>query len=99
MKDDNIEEVRISSTLEKLALWYDYTIVCSNIRSVPVKSEQLDDDGMQRVKWRVELTNPVEYTKEQLLKKYDGKQRVYRWTHTYTEKGEPAMAVVLEESK
>ena len=91
------KEYRISSSLDKLALWYDYTIVCDDIKSVTVPSKKdLDDDGMERVKWMVELTNPVEYTKEELLKKYDGKARIYRWTHTCTEDGQPAMAVVIE---
>jgi hypothetical protein len=89
---------RISSVLEKIALWYDYIIVCKDIKSKIIHSEKLDDgfDG-EVCEWGLELTNPVEYTKEELLKKYDGKQRVYRWAHTYTEDGQPAMAIVLEE--
>ena len=85
------ETIRISSRLDKLALWYDYTIVCKDIRSAVVEH---CDDGM--VRWGIEMTNPVEYTKEELLKKYDGKTKIYQWAHTYTENGQPAMAVVIE---
>lgn len=88
---DMKEEIRVSSRLDKLALWYDYTIVCDNIRSAVVEHYE---DG--RAKWGVELTNPVEYTKEELLNKYEGKTKIYRWVHTYTENGQPAMAVVIE---
>ena len=78
--------MEVKSKLGKLALWYDYTIVCDDIR-------------LSNENHKVELTNPVEYTKEDLLKKYTGNEVVIKWEHTYTEQGEPAMAVVLEEGE
>lgn len=84
--------MKVTSRLDKLALWYDYTIVCTNLRSSVVNGP--DENGM--VQWGVELTNPVEYTRAELLKKYDGKTKISRWAHTYTENGEPAMAIVIE---
>lgn len=74
--------MQITSKLGRLALWYEYTIVCTDIGL---------ENGRQLV-----LDNPVEYTKEELLKKYDANSVVIKWQHTYTEAGEPAMAVVLK---
>ena len=83
--------ITVTARLDRLALRYDYTIVCDSIKNKPVP---VDDEG--RVKWMVELTNPIEYTMKELLEKYDGSTRISRWIDTYTEKGEPAMAVVIE---
>ena len=85
-----MEKITITSRLDKLALWYDYTIVCDDIKN---KTVPVDDKG--RVKWVLELTNPKEYTKDELLKEYDGSIRISRWAHTFTENGEPAMAIVI----
>lgn len=89
--------MKVSSKLEKLALWYDYTIVCDDIKSKVVEKKYDEEFKTTTARWGVELTNPIEYTKEELLKKYDGKMKVYRWVHTYTESGEPAMAIVIGE--
>ena len=88
--------MKVTSRLDKLALWYDYTIVCSDIRSKVISKEYDKEFKMEVAKWGVELTDPKEYTREQLLDQYDGSIRISRWTHTYTEKGDPAMAVVIE---
>ena len=79
-----------------MALWYDYTIVCKDIKSKIISHNEPDEYGCEMCQWGLELTNPVEYTREELLKKYDGKTKIYRWAHTYTEAGEPAMAIVIE---
>ncbi len=88
--------MKVSSALEKLSLWYDYTIVCDDIKSKVVEKRYDEEFKTTVCRWGVELTNPIEYTREELLKKYDGKTRIYRWSHTYTESGEPAMAIVIE---
>lgn len=88
--------MRISSRLDKLALWYDYAIVCDNIRRTIISHNEPDEDGREMCQWGFELTNPVEYTREELLKKYDGKTKIYRWAHTFTEANEPAIALVIE---
>ena len=89
--------MKVSSKLDKLALWYDYTIVCDDIKNKIIHSEEVDDEfGTEMCQWGLELTNPVEYTREQLLKKYDGNTKIFRWAHTYTEDGKEAMAVVIE---
>ena len=80
----------VTSRLDKLSLWYDTTIVCDGIKRTVIKR-----DG-SRCTWGFELTNPIEYTRKELLNKYDGKTRISKWVHTYTESGEPALAIVIE---
>lgn len=87
---------RVTARLDKLALWYDYTIVCTDIKSKVISEEFDEEFNTTMCKWGLELTNPVEYTREDLLKKYDGKIKISRWAHTFTENGEPAIAVVIE---
>ena len=81
----------VTSRLDKLALWYDYTIVCSDIKRTVISR-----DG-DLCRYGFELTDPIEYTREELLNKYDGKIKISRWAHTYTEDGKEAMAVVINE--
>lgn len=76
-----METITITAKLGKLALWYDYVIVCDEIKLCENK---------------LELTNPIEYERDTLLKKYDGDMEISRWEHTFTENGEPAIAVVIE---
>lgn len=83
-------KIKITTKLDKMALWYDYTIVCDDMKMATIP---VDDKG--RVKRAIELTNPIEYTRDELLKKYDRNAVVIKWEHTFTEAGEPAMAVVL----
>lgn len=90
-----VKSMRVTSKLGKLALWYDYTIVCKDIRSTIISHSEPDEYGCEMCQWGFELTSPKEYTRKELLEKYDGKSTVIKWGHTYTEKGEPAMAVVL----
>lgn len=80
---------RVTTKLDRMALRYDYTIVCDDMKQV---NEPVEGD---RVKRMIELTNPIEYTKEEVLNKYDHKAVVIKWCDTFTEAGEPAMAIVL----
>lgn len=88
--------MKVTSRLDRLALRYDYTIVCDDIKSTIIEKRYDDEFKTTTCKWGVELTNPVEYTRQELLSKYDGKTRISRWVDTYTENNEPAMAVVIE---
>ena len=90
-----MEKIRITSKLNKLALWYDYTIVCDDIKGAVISGP--DEDGL--VQRGIEMTNPIEYTRKKLLEKYTGKEVVIKWIDTYTEKGDNAMAVVLEKKE
>ena len=90
---------RVSSRLDRLTLRFDYVIVCADMRSSIVSHEPKDEFGCETCQWGVTLTNPVEYTREEILKKYDGKTKVYRWVYTYTEDGKDAIAIVLDEKR
>lgn len=89
-----MEMVKITTRLGRMALRYDYTIVCDDLKSAIVEHGK-KDDGTEYSKWGVELTNPVEYTREQILSKYDSNAILIKWVDTFTETGEPAMAVVF----
>ena len=89
-----MEMVKITTRLGRMALRYDYTIVCDDLKSKIVEHGK-KDDGTEYSKWGVELTNPVEYTREQILSKYDSNAILIKWVDTFTETGEPAMAVVF----
>ena len=88
--------MNVTSRLDRLALRYDYTIVCDDIKSKVIEKEYDEEFKTTTCKWGVESTNPVEYTRQELLNKYDGNTRISRWVDTYKENGEPAMAIVIE---
>lgn len=90
-----MDKIRITSKLNKLALRYDYTIVCDDIKGAVISGP--DENGL--VQRGIEMTNPIEYTRKELLEKYTGKEIVIKWIDTYTEKGDYAMAVVLEKKE
>lgn len=82
--------IHITSSLKSLIKGFDYIIVCNDLRRVTVPVDE------ERVQYQVEMTKPIEYTKEELLNKYDAKTKCIKWVYTYTESGEDAIAVVLE---
>lgn len=83
----------ITSTLGKMALWHDYTIVCDDLKIVVVPV-----DNGTRVQRQVELLNPVEYTRDDVLKAFGKNAVVSKWEHTFTEDGKPAMAIVIKKN-
>lgn len=88
--------MKVTSRLDKLSLWYDTTIVCDDIKNKVVKKKYDKEFNTTTCQWGVELTNPIEYTRKELLNKYDGKTKISRWVHTYNDSGEPALAIVIE---
>lgn len=82
--------IHITSSLKPLVRGYDYIIVCKDLKRVTVPVEGT------RVQYQVEMTEPIEYTKEELFNKYNGKTKCTKWVYTFTETGEDAIAVVLE---
>lgn len=85
--------IHITSSLKTLARDYDYIIVCKDMRRVTVPVDN------ERVQYQVEMVAPIEYTRKQLLSKYDGKTKCIKWVYTYTEDGQDAIAVVLDGGK
>lgn len=53
------------------------------------------EDGMVECKYKVELTNPVDYTKEEFKKMYNGNKMISRWTHTI-EDGVTKLVIVID---
>ena len=77
---------KVTSRLGRLALRYDYVIVCRKLNKNATR-----EDGSAMV----ELYDPVEYTSREAVEKYGDDTVVVGWVDTYAENGEPAMAVVL----
>ncbi len=84
-----METIAVTTTIKNLSKSNSYFIVCKDLKfvTVPVKETT--------VRRQIELTSPVEYTREDILKKY-GNHKVIKWVNTYTESGDEAMAIVLE---
>lgn len=85
--------MKVTSKLGRLALRYDYTIICDDITPTTKKL------GNGRVKRIVELSNPWEYTQKEIFERYNPDTIVSRWVDTFTEDNQPAMAVVLKEEE
>lgn len=83
--------VHITSSLKSLIRGFDYIIVCKDLRRVTVPVDDI------RVQYQVEMTNPIEYTKQEILDKYNSKTKCTKWVYTYTESGKDAIAIVFEE--
>lgn len=79
-----------------MALRYDFTIVCDDLKSTIVEHGK-NEDETEYSRWGVELKNPIEYTKEQIFNEFDTNAILIKWIDTYTETGEPAMAVVFKD--
>ena len=45
------------------------------------------------------MTNPVDYTRDEIKEKFDLNTKVIKWDYSYTDKGEPTTLVVLEKAK
>ena len=80
----------IITTLKALARSHNNIIVCKDIRIVTVPV------GGTRVRRQIEMTAPIEYNYQTILKEYDGNTKVIKWDYTFTDDGQDAVAVVLE---
>lgn len=88
-------KMKVTSNLKTLSLTYDYTTVCDDFKFIFEKKydSEFDCDTVQR---KIELVNPIDYTREELFEKYDKSTKVIKWMDTFTENDQPTMAVVLE---
>lgn len=53
-------------------------------------------DNIKRVGKQVELTNPIDYTKEEFKKKFNGNKMISQWGHT-TDNGIDKLVVVIKD--
>lgn len=84
-----METIAITTTIRNLAKSNSNFIICKDLKLVTVPIEGT------RVQRQVELTNPIEYTRKDVLEKY-GNHKVIKWVNTFTEDGKEAIAIVLE---
>lgn len=81
--------IPITSSLKSLIRGFDNIIICNDLRRITVPVEG------DRIQYQIELTNPIEYTKEQILNLYNPKTVCSKWAYTYTEDGQDAIAIVI----
>lgn len=93
-----METIPITSTLKKMMLFYDYTTICDDFKYTFVPDPDPDDEWMKdRVKRIIEITNAKDYTKEEIIEKFDLNTKVVKWEHIFLDDGKtPSMLVVLE---
>ncbi len=81
--------IPITSSLKSLIRGFDNIIICKDLKRITVPIEGT------RVQYQLELTQPIEYTREGLLSLYDLNTKCSRWAYTYTEDGQDAIAIVI----
>ena len=93
-----MEVIPITSTLKKMMLFYDYTTICDDFKFTFVPDPDPDDERLKdRVKRIIEISNPVDYTREEIMEKFDLNTKVVKWEHIFLDDGKtPSMLVVLE---
>lgn len=85
--------MRVTSTLKTMMLKYDYTTICKNFKFITVPVE--DNEFGQKVQRQIELVEPKDYTRQEIIDNFDLKTKVVKWIDMYTEDGKETMAVVL----
>lgn len=84
----------ITSNLKTMVNQYDHITICKDFKFVYVPIE--DEEWEQRVRRQIEMVNAKDYSKQEIIDNYDLDTKVIKWVDTFTEDGEPSMAVVLE---
>lgn len=87
--------MKVQSRLSRLLLTSREDIItkADDIKMIPNFIE--DEDGMVECRYKVECTNPIDYTKEEFKKKYNGNKMISRWCHTI-EDGIEKLVIVIE---
>ena len=94
-----MERINITSRLGYLASKYDYTTVCDDFKNVfvPTDCPEAGAKYGEAVQRQLEVINAVDYTKDEVLSKYDKNAKVIKWMDAYTEDGKhETMLVVLD---
>lgn len=93
-----MKEYKVQCRLSRLLLTSSEDIItkADDVKMIPDFREC--EDGMVECRYRVEATNPVDYTKEEFKKKYNGNKMISRWAHVI-EDGVEKLVIVIEESK
>ena len=91
-----METIQVQIRLSRLLLTSNEEIITKvdDMKLIPDFKEC--EDGMVECKYRVEATNPVDYTKEEFKKKYNGNKMISRWTHIL-DNGIEKLVIVIED--
>ena len=86
-------QVRLSRLM--LTCSEDIITIADDIKSKPYFTT--DEDGMTKEQYKVELTNPIDYTKDEVRKMYNGNKMISRWVHTLdNEDGKAKLVIVID---
>jgi len=88
--------MKVQCRLSRLLLTCSEDIItkADSIKMIP-KFKQCEDGMVEQI-YKVELTNPVDYTKDELKKAFNGNKMISRWCHT-TEDGVDKLVIVIKE--
>ena len=87
--------MKIQIRLSRLLLTSNEDIITKADKIKIIPDFRKCEDGMVECKYKVEVTNPVDYTKEEFKKKYNGNKMISNWTHA-TENGIDKLIIVIE---
>ena len=76
------EYIKIQCRLSRLLLTSSEDIItkADDIKMIP--DFKTNNDGLVECKYRVEITNPVDYTKDEFKKRFNGNKMISQWCHT-----------------
>lgn len=88
----------VKTRLSRLLLTSSEDIItkADNVKMIPDFKDC--ENGMVECKYKVEVENPIDYTKEEFKKKYNGNKMISRWVHTI-ENGIPKLVIVIEKEQ
>ena len=89
------ETIKVQCRLSRLLLTCSEDIItkADNVKLIPDYKQC--DDGMVECRHKVELTNPVDYTKDEFKKKFNGNKMISQWVHTI-ENGIAKLVIVIK---
>ena len=90
-----MKEIKIQVRLSRLLLISPEEIVTEADDFKMIPDFKYDDDGMVECRYKVEVVNPKDYTKEEFKKKYNGNKMISRWVNTI-ENGVSKLVIVIE---
>lgn len=89
------EFIKVQCRLSRLLLTCNEDVItkADDIKMIP--DFKKCEDGMVECKYKVEVTNPVDYSKEEFKKKFNGNKMISQWVHTI-ENGVEKLVIVID---
>ena len=91
------ETIKVQVRLSRLLLTApeDIITIADDIKMVP--NFTTDEDGMVKQEYKVEVTNPRDYSKDEVRKIYNGNKMISRWVNTLDHQdGKCKLVIVID---